>query len=152
MVENHECEVVFVPFKKTKRTLWERIAENVKDSLNGLGIIIRENGTLKELYPFGAVVFVLIVVLTRIISGEWFRIAEFLIVGVLSYRMLVIETLNTAIEELADKVEPGEDEKIRRTKDVASAAVCLYLFATFAATVFFAVCHLVHFRWWEFLF
>ena len=39
--------------------------------------------------------------------------------------VLAAEILNTAIETLADRVEPDDDPAIRDTKDIAAAAVLL---------------------------
>lgn len=46
------------------------------------------------------------------------------------------ETFNTAIEELADKVEPQIDPTIRNVKDLAAGAVLWAAFAAFCIGLF----------------
>jgi diacylglycerol kinase (ATP) len=53
----------------------------------------------------------------------WKRLA---LIGVVVF-VLVVELLNTAIEKLADRVNPAIDPQIGRVKDIGSAAVGLAL-------------------------
>ena len=46
--------------------------------------------------------------------------------------VLAAEAVNSAIEALADRVSPGYDEAIKRTKDLAAGAVLLTAIAAAA--------------------
>ena len=55
----------------------------------------------------------------KINTTEWFAI-------IISIGMvLMAETFNSSIEELADKVNPEQDIKIKNTKDLAAGAVLI---------------------------
>lgn len=55
--------------------------------------------------------------LFRISSGEW--IAVFVAIGL----VFAAEAINSAIERLADVVQPEKDERIRDVKDISAGAV-----------------------------
>ena len=57
-------------------------------------------------------------------EAAWKRLA---LIGVMLL-ILIVEMLNTAIEKLADRVNPTIDPQIGRVKDMGSAAVGLALF------------------------
>lgn len=135
--------------KKDKPNVWKRIVVNVVDSQNGVKEIVRKNRALRSLGPFTLVVLLAIVLITRLVSGEWFCLLEWLIVAVELFLVLVTETLNFAIEILCDRVTDEYDAAIRRVKDVASAAVYFCWIPAILSTLFFAVCHFLHFEWYE---
>lgn len=58
-------------------------------------------------------------VILRISSTEWMAIVF------VSALVLVSESLNTSLEHLSDAVSGESDERIRRAKDVAAAAVLI---------------------------
>jgi diacylglycerol kinase (ATP) len=62
-------------------------------------------------------------------DAAWKRLA---LIGVVVF-VLVVELLNTAIEKLADRVNPAIDPQIGRVKDMGSAAVGLALLIAGAA-------------------
>ncbi|PIU37089.1 diacylglycerol kinase [Candidatus Roizmanbacteria bacterium CG_4_8_14_3_um_filter_34_9] len=66
--------------------------------------------------------------LLSIIFGFWLKISyiEFIIITFLITVGLVIETINTAIEEASDAIDTKIREDIRITKDVAAAAMLIY--------------------------
>ncbi|NPA45604.1 MAG: diacylglycerol kinase family protein [Chlorobi bacterium] len=69
-------------------------------------------------------------------SGDWALLA--LAWGLI----LTAETLNTAIERLADKVEPAYDEQIRDVKDLAAGGVGMAALAGLAVWVILILKHL----------
>jgi diacylglycerol kinase len=78
--------------------------------------------------------------LLSIILGFWLKISyvEFIIIIFLITVGLVIETINTAIEEASDAIDTKIREDIRITKDVAAAAMLIYAIgATFIALMIF---------------
>ena len=60
-------------------------------------------------------------------AGFYFRISSFewIAVAVAIGLVFITEAINTAIEQLADVVSPGKNERIGRIKDLAAAAVLL---------------------------
>ena len=68
-----------------------------------------------------------------------------LLIYLLSYFLiLAVELLNTAIEKMLDRLHPEKHELIKRSKDIASAAVLVTFF--FAVIVVFVIMytHLAH--------
>ncbi len=71
--------------------------------------------------------------LLAILGGFFFQISndEFLIVFVLIGLGLVIETVNTAIEETIDAFDKNPREEIRIAKDVSAAAMLIFAMTSF---------------------
>ncbi|MCX6730396.1 MAG: diacylglycerol kinase family protein [Candidatus Roizmanbacteria bacterium] len=63
-----------------------------------------------------------------LIGGFYFQITygEFLIVGILITMGLVIETVNTAIEETCDAIDEAIRPDIKVAKDTAAAAMLIF--------------------------
>ncbi|MCC6144847.1 MAG: diacylglycerol kinase [Candidatus Hydrogenedentes bacterium] len=68
------------------------------------------------------VVVAIIVVAATYSFREW---VDFLVVLVATSQVIVVELVNTAIEQLCDFVEPEKNEAIRKTKDIAAAAASI---------------------------
>ncbi|MFN4212420.1 MAG: diacylglycerol kinase family protein [Microgenomates group bacterium] len=70
-----------------------------------------------------------------ITGGAFFQISyqEFLVILVLIFLGLALETVNTAIEETIDALHKEKSEEIRIAKDVAAAA--MFIFAVGAFTI-----------------
>jgi len=60
-----------------------------------------------------------------------FSILEFILIIFVITFVLTAEALNTAIEELCDKINPDHDSHIAKIKDIAAAAVLLAAFGAF---------------------
>ena len=76
----------------------------------------------EEAFRQELIALVLAVPLAFVVAGEaWKRLALIGVVGL----VLIVELLNTAIEKLADRVNPAVDPQIGRVKDMGSAAVGL---------------------------
>ncbi|MCB0430075.1 MAG: diacylglycerol kinase family protein [Flavobacteriales bacterium] len=69
----------------------------------------------------------LVATLCAVAAGFYFRISSFewIAVAVAIGLVFITEAINTAIEQLADVVSPGKNERIGRIKDLAAAAVLL---------------------------
>lgn len=69
-----------------------------------------------------------------VIAGFYFRISrmEWIALVLCISSVIVAEMFNTAIEDICDFISPGKHEKIKRIKDLASAAV---LFCAITAVV-----------------
>lgn len=67
----------------------------------------------------------LVVTVIVLFNGLWFKIsrADWVIVLLCIGGVIAAELFNSAIEALADKVEPERDPVIRRVKDMSAGAV-----------------------------
>jgi len=76
-------------------------------------------------------VITILVIAAAIISK--LSVVEWLVLVLTISLVFVAETINTAVEKLADMVQPEMDERIRKIKDLTAAAVLIS--AVGAATV-----------------
>ncbi|MCB9447143.1 MAG: diacylglycerol kinase family protein [Flavobacteriales bacterium] len=69
----------------------------------------------------------LVATLCAVAAGFYFRISSFewMAVAIAVGLVFITEAINTAIEQLADVVSPGKNDRIGRIKDIAAAAVLL---------------------------
>ena len=67
--------------------------------------------------------------------GLWLGLSalEWVAVAMCIGAVLAAEAFNSAIEALSDRVSPGYDEAVRRTKDLAAGGVLLTAVAAFVA-------------------
>ncbi|MHA6727848.1 diacylglycerol kinase [Chryseobacterium sp. A301] len=104
---------------------------SLKNALNGLQHAVRTERNLQiELFAFALnLVFIVIFDLTYV------EIAILLLVCAI---VLCMELLNTALEKMADFIEPKWNDKIGLIKDLAAGAVLLAsLFALFVGLVIY---------------
>lgn len=95
-----------------------RLVRSFKYAFNGLKILIKEEQNYVVHLTTAAAVITL-GLYYRILAIEW-------IVLVLAIQVvLTLETINTAIENLADFVSTERNEKIMRIKDLAAAGVLI---------------------------
>ena len=93
---------------------------------------------LKEEHNFRIHMIVLLIViaagfLLHISAGEW------LVITIASAMVLISEGFNSSIEHLADIIKPEEDDRIRKVKDIAAAAVLISaIAAAIAGLIIFA--------------
>jgi diacylglycerol kinase (ATP) len=98
----------------------ERLLRATINTWNGL----RSASRSEEAFRQELVAFAVALPLAFVVAEEaWKRLALIAVVGL----VLVVELLNTAIEKLADRVNPDIDPQIGRVKDMGSAAVGLAL-------------------------
>ena len=104
-----------------KFSLFERL-RSFRYAFNGIIDLIRYE------HNFRIHLFVL---LTVILAGIIFRISltEWMAILFVSALVLISESFNSSLEHLSDAVSPGTNEKIRRAKDVAAAAVLISVIA-----------------------
>ena len=69
----------------------------------------------------------LVVLIIIIAAGIIFRIelTSWFAIILISALVLVSESFNTSVENLADAINPEPDERIRKAKDIAAAAVLI---------------------------
>ncbi len=98
----------------------DRLLRATVNTWNGLCAAARSEAAFRQ----ELVALLLAVPLALVIAAEaWKRAA---LIAVVLF-VLVIELLNTAIEKLADRVNPAIDPQIGQVKDMGSAAVGLAL-------------------------
>ncbi len=128
--------------KPDKKGVFTQIFRNISDSGHGLSIMFKESGTVKRLIPIEFVGGLLIGLAGRFIP------LEFVILAVILIILFTVETLNTAIEEVNDLVTLEVDERVRRSKDMASGAVGVWHLVYVVCVFLFLFCHLAKFPWW----
>jgi len=128
--------------KPDKKNVLVQIWRNICDSNHGLLIMLRESSTVQRLIPLEIAVGIVAGLLVGFIP------LEFIILAVVAVVVFTTETANSAIEEVNDLVTEEYSERVKRSKDMASASVWIWHLMYIICFVFFLVCHLVHFTWW----
>lgn len=85
-------------------------------ALRGIGLVLREEASFR----FQTAVFIVVLIagaLAGLTRAEWISIT------VVSGAVLVLECLNSAVERLADAVEPRLHDRVRAIKDILAGAV-----------------------------
>ena len=131
--------------KKTKDDIFEQMNENIKDSLSGLKTACRNKTFRWLIFPltgFGVCIGWLV----------GFKPIEWLILAPMFLAISVTEIINSAIEEVGN-VACGEYESdgVKRSKDMASAAVFVCVSVATLTFVMFTLWHITGWRWWEHL-
>lgn len=69
-------------------------------------------------------------------AGYYFHISyvEFLVIVILIFIGLAIETVNTSIEKLADAIDTNFNEHIKVAKDLGAGAMLFFAFGAFIAS------------------
>lgn len=133
-------------FKKPdKKNIFKHLLRNINDSNNGLKIMFKESSTVHRIYPIMLVAAIILGIITK------FNALEIVILVFLFLLDFITETMNSAVEELADKITLERDPKIKRAKDIASAAVYITHLMVAFAILFFAISHAQGFIWWTHL-
>lgn len=128
--------------KPDKKNVFRNIIRNVSDSNNGLKIMFKESGTVQRLIPIEFIAGAIL----GVIFG--FNALEFIILAVVLIVLFTVETINTAIEEVNDLVTLEENERVKRSKDIASASVWVWHLVFILCAIDFTVMHLMNFAWW----
>jgi diacylglycerol kinase len=108
----------------------QSLISSFKNALKGFGRALKTQRNLR-LQCAAAILAVLLGRYLHITRFEWAMV--FLCIGL----VIGLELLNTALEELMDRLHPEWDEKIGRAKDMAAAAV--FFASLMAALTGFAV-------------
>ncbi|WP_165157034.1 diacylglycerol kinase family protein [Parabacteroides sp. ZJ-118] len=93
-------------------------AESFKFALNGIKLLIAGEPNAR-IHCLAAVCVLIAGGALGLSRAEWIAVA------IVSGAVLAAEAVNSSIEALADRVSPGYDEAIKRTKDLAAGAVLL---------------------------
>ncbi len=105
--------------KSNKKTFSiSRQLNSFKYALNGIKILFKEEHNAR-IHLFASVLAISISLILNIGLYEWLWIISAIIL------VIFAETLNTAIENLCDFINPEQHEMIKRIKDLSAAAVLL---------------------------
>lgn len=115
--------------------MFDRILKSFVYAARGLGIVWREEQN------FRLEIFAGVVVLAAAYFFRFTYIESALVVLAVT-AVLCAEILNTAIEDLCNKIEPNQDSAIRKIKDIAAAFV---LVAVIGAVFLVAFAFAIHF-------
>ena len=129
--------------KPDKKNVFRNIFQNICDSNNGLKIMFKESGTVQRLIPIEIVAGVILGVIFN------FNALEFIILAVAVFKVFDSETINSAIEEVNDLVTLDENERVKRSKDIASASVWMWHLVFIVCAIGFVVMHVLNFAWWK---
>ena len=99
-----------------------RIISATKNSADGILVLLKEPAARQELI-YGVVALLVLILL----GSELYHL---LIFTVLLLIIMAVETLNTAIEHVVDRVSPEISDFGKKAKDLGSAAVSFVLLAT----------------------
>ncbi len=128
--------------RPSKKNFFRHLKQNIDDSNNGLKIMFKESSTFHRIYP--------LMIAATILFGLFFHFIaiEYIILIAIFIFDIITETMNSAVEEVCDRVTRREDERIKRSKDIASAAVYITHLSYAFTLLFFLVSHIVNFEWW----
>lgn len=129
--------------KPNKNNVFRHIFQNVADSNNGLKIMFKESSTVRRLIPIEIIAGGIL----GVVFG--FNALEFIILAVVLVVLFTVETINTAIEEVNDLVTLEENERVKRSKDMASASVWIWHLMFIVCAIGFIVMHILGFAWWQ---
>ncbi|HLO90720.1 MAG TPA: diacylglycerol kinase family protein [Lentimicrobium sp.] len=87
-------------------------------AFNGMRVLFKEEPNAK-IHTILAIAALVTGVLTGLSEIEW--IALIIAIGF----VIAFEAINTAVENLCDLISPGQNESIKKIKDLAAAAVLL---------------------------
>ena len=129
--------------KPDKNNLFLNIWRNIVDSGHGLAIMFKESSTVRRIIPVEIIGGIIIGLIGH------FTPLEYILLAITLIHDFTTETMNTAVEEVNDLVTLDEDIRVKRSKDMASAAVAVWHLVYVLEVFFFLFCHLAGFKWWE---
>ena len=125
--------------KPDKKGGFTQIFRNISDSGHGLSIMFKESGTVRRLIPIELIGGIIVGLIFHFIPLEFILLSFILLI------LFTAETLNTSIEEVNDLVMLEENERVRRSKDIASGSVAVWHLVYVVCVFTFIFFHLVHF-------
>ena len=128
--------------KPDKKNVFVNIWRNICDSNHGLAIMFRESSTVQRLIPIELIAGIALGLIFGFIPLEYIILAVVLVV------LFTVETANSAVEEVNDLVTDEYNERVKRSKDMASASVWVWHLVYIFCALFFLICHLAQFAWW----
>jgi diacylglycerol kinase (ATP) len=102
-----------------KHTGLKRIFSAIGYSIDGLLVLIKEPALRQEL------ILSLLVLISFTLVGA--SAIHFVTMSILLLMVIAVEALNTAIENIVDRISPEISDFAKRTKDLGSSAVFLLI-------------------------
>jgi len=103
--------------KREKFSIIKRL-KSFTFALNGLKILILEEHNAR-MHLVAAILVIISGILLKISNAEW--VAVTFSIGL----VFALETINSAIENLADFVSPEKNDQIKKVKDLSAGAVLI---------------------------
>ncbi|MBP9887507.1 MAG: diacylglycerol kinase family protein [Leptospiraceae bacterium] len=103
--------------KREKFSIIKRL-KSFTFALNGLKILILEEHNAR-IHLVAAILVIISGILLKISNAEW--VAVTFSIGL----VFALETINSAIENLADFVSPEKNDQIKKVKDLSAGAVLI---------------------------
>jgi len=108
----------------------KKIITSVSNALRGLRHAYEVDKSFR-MEVFGSVGFIVVGMLVWPMSG-----VDFIILTLAYFLIIITELINTAVEQLLERLHPERHDLIGKSKDIASAAVLVaFLFATVVVAV-----------------
>ncbi len=104
--------------KKAEKFSWRKRAKSFVYAFRGIALLVRGEHNA-WIHCAATVVAVALGLWLGLSAGEWTAVV--ICIGA----VFSAEAFNSAIEALADRVSPGYDESVKRTKDLAAGGVLL---------------------------
>ncbi|NLC05574.1 MAG: diacylglycerol kinase family protein [Erysipelothrix sp.] len=98
--------------------LLQDLIAKFRHSFNGLKVLLKEDRSIQG-HLIISIVVITVFLYLRISLLDWLIVLNAMTL------VIVSEVLNSSIETLSDVVSPHLDEKIRKVKDIAAAAVLI---------------------------
>ena len=95
--------------RPSKKNIFTHLKQNVVDSMNGLKIMFKESSTFHRIYPMMIIGGVILGIIFH------FNALEYVILAAIFIFDVVTETMNSAVEEVCDRVTLEKDERIKRS-------------------------------------
>ena len=99
--------------------MFNKFIVNLFNSINGLKLALKEHSFVAEV--LGGIIFIPYVLFSDL------TLLFKLILMTVYFLLLAFELVNTAIEELCNKITPEIDADIKKIKDISSASVFIIL-------------------------
>ncbi len=96
----------------------QKTYKSFKDSLSGFKVVLMEERNFK----IEIIISLLVLIFVTIFDFSLYEIIPLLIV---MFMVITAEIVNTAVEDICNKIQPNQDTAIGRIKDVMAAYVLL---------------------------
>lgn len=102
-----------------------RITKSFRDAFRGIFFVWKEEANFRIECVVGVIVIVLMFVIP-------FSLMERALLVAAVFGVLLAEIINTALEDLCNKIEPNQDPVIGKIKDVSAGFVLMMHFGAFS--------------------
>ncbi len=96
----------------------KNFCESINHAWDGILIMLKERNM--KIYFLISIIFIILNIIRRSTPIEW------VILVILIFLVFVAETINTALENIIDKLQPDKDIYAKNAKDLAAACVLFF--------------------------